>query len=221
MCDKLTCLAPALVSSLSTSAPIKVEARRGQALPGENAEDAWRRNIKEVREWRRAKDNQRTFTLSALSIYKATTQAPSKSTGSKLNLFIPPTANPRPQPSPTKLSLSTLLASGAALGHATSSLAPAFMPYVYGNRSGLSVIDLDQTLPLLRRAANLVREVVAADGVIMIVGTRDGHAKFMRKAHARMGDNAYVVGQWLPGTLTNSATLCVSLLISYLDNRSA
>lgn len=83
------------------------------------------------------------------------------------------------------------------------------MPYVYGNRSGLSIIDLDQTLPLLRRAANLVREVVAADGVIMVVGTREGHAKFMRKAHERMGDNVYVVGEWLPGTLTNSATLYV------------
>ena len=84
------------------------------------------------------------------------------------------------------------------------------MPYVYGNRSGLSIIDLDQTLPLLRRAANLVREVVAADGVVMIVGTREGHAKFMRRAHIRMGDNAYVVSEWLPGTLTNSATLCVT-----------
>lgn len=135
---------------------------------------------------------------------------PAHITGQKLNLFIPPSPIPPPVGSPTKLSLSTLLASGAALGHATSALAPAYMPYVYGNRSGLSVIDLDQTLPLLRRAANLVREVVAADGVVMIVGTREGHAKFLRKAHERMEDNAYTVGEWLPGTLTNSATLYVT-----------
>lgn len=127
--------------------------------------------------------------------------------GKQLSLFLPPSQTPPPTRSPTKLSLSTLLASGAALGHATSSLSPAYMPYVYGNRSGLSIIDLDQTLPLLRRTANLVRELVAADGVIMVVGTRDGHARCMRKAKERMGDNVYTVGEWLPGTLTNSVTL--------------
>lgn len=99
------------------------------------------------------------------------------------------------------------MASGAALGHSTSLLNPFYVPYVYGNRSGLSIIDLDQTLPILRRTANMVREVVQADGVVLMVGTRDAHQKILQKAKTRLGDNGYVVNEWLPGTLTNSETL--------------
>ena len=83
----------------------------------------------------------------------------------------------------------------------------AFVSYVYGNRSGLSIIDLDQTLPILRRTAALVRDVVKADGVVLIVGTRAGHKKGMDKAKERLGDNGYCTTKWLPGLLTNSETL--------------
>lgn len=103
--------------------------------------------------------------------------------------------------------MSTLLASGAALGHTTSLLNPFYTPYVYGNRSGLSIIDLDQTLPILRRTANMIREVVQADGVVLFVGTREAHERILQKAKQRLGDNGYVVNDWLPGTLTNSETL--------------
>jgi small subunit ribosomal protein S2 len=81
------------------------------------------------------------------------------------------------------------------------------LPYIYGKRSGLSIIDLDQSLPLLRRAAALVRDVVRADGVVLVVGTREGHARALGQARKRMGDNVFTVGEWLPGTLTNSVTL--------------
>jgi small subunit ribosomal protein S2 len=53
----------------------------------------------------------------------------------------------------------------------------------------------------------MVREVVKADGVILIVGTRDAHERILNKAKERLGDNGFVVGDWLPGTLTNSETL--------------
>lgn len=127
--------------------------------------------------------------------------------GSKLPLFLPPNATPPKAPSPLRLSLSTLLASGAALGHASSALAPAYLPYTYGTRSGLSIIDLDQTLPILRRTAAVVRDLVKADGVLMIVGSRAGHVKALKRARARLGDSAFVVEEWMPGTLTNSVTL--------------
>ena len=83
----------------------------------------------------------------------------------------------------------------------------AYAPYVYGSRSGLSIIDLDQTLPILRRTAALVRDVVKADGVVLIVGTRAGLKKCLERAKERLGDNGYTTGKWLPGLLTNSETL--------------
>jgi len=55
----------------------------------------------------------------------------------------------------------------------------------------------------------MVRDVVKADGVVLIVGTRAGLRKSMDKAKERLEDNGYCTGKWLPGLLTNSETLCV------------
>ncbi|WWC71005.1 mitochondrial 37S ribosomal protein uS2m [Kwoniella pini CBS 10737] len=161
---------------------------RGEAYPGESAEQAWKRNLNEAREWRRNRDSQR----------------------SKLPLFIPQSGNPpprpRPTPSPTEATLSTLLAAGAALGHSNSLTSTAYTPYIYGKRAGLSIIDLDQTLPILRRTAALVRDVVKADGIVLIVGTREGHQKMINRAKERLEDNGFAVNDWMPGVLTNSET---------------
>jgi small subunit ribosomal protein S2 len=81
---------------------------------------------------------------------------------------------------------------------------PNFVPYAYGIRAGITVIDLDHTLPLLRRAANLVRAIAAKDGTIIFVGTRPDLRNVVRRAAERVGEQAYHVGErWLPGTLTN------------------
>lgn len=98
------------------------------------------------------------------------------------------------------------MASGAALGHASSMLNPSYTPYIYGNRSGLSIIDLDQTLPILRRTAALVRDIVKEDGTVLFVSTREGMDKCLQKAKERLGDNGYITSQWMPGTLTNAQT---------------
>ena len=90
-------------------------------------------------------------------------------------------------------------------------LNPTFTPYVYGNRSGLSIIDLDQTLPILRRTAGLVRDVVKDDGVVLFVGTREGHKRIVEKAAERLEDNGFCVSEWIAGVLTNSETLSVSV----------
>ncbi|KAK6907789.1 30S small subunit ribosomal protein S2 [Kwoniella mangroviensis CBS 10435] len=172
---------------LSTSSAITQaeSSTRGQVYPGESAEQAWKRNLNEAREWRRRRDAQRN----------------------SLPLFIPQSANPPPRPrSPTQATLSTLLASGAALGHSHSLTSTAYTPYIYGKRAGLSIIDLDQTLPILRRTAALVRDVVKADGIVLIVGTRDGHKKMIHRAKERLEDNGYAVNDWMPGVLTNSET---------------
>jgi len=123
-------------------------------------------------------------------------------------LYIPENVKPAPAPvNPTEASLSTLMASGAALGHAQQLLNPAFMPYVYGNRSGLSIIDLEQTLPMLRRAAALVRDIVKEDGTVLFLGTRPGHKKALQKAKERLEDNGYISQEWVPGTITNAEAM--------------
>jgi len=82
------------------------------------------------------------------------------------------------------------------------------MPYAYGVRAGITIIDLDSTLPLLRRAASLTRAVVARDGTVVFVGTRPDLRAVVRKAAERIGPQAFHVGErWLPGTLTNKLQL--------------
>ncbi|ODN81928.1 hypothetical protein L202_02271 [Cryptococcus amylolentus CBS 6039] len=174
---------------VSTTAVLQeYSVQKGTVFPGETQEEAWKRNLGEAREWRRRKEQ----------------------TKSTIPLFIPKTSTPPPQARPSltphEATLSTLLASGAALGHAANITSHAYMPYIYGKRAGLSVIDLDQTLPILRRTAALVRDVVKQDGIILIVGTRAGHSKMIHKAKERLEDNGYAVNSWMPGVLTNSET---------------
>jgi small subunit ribosomal protein S2 len=121
--------------------------------------------------------------------------------------FLPPNSTPAPKPNPLETSLSALLATGAALGHASGSLNASFAPYIYGNRHGLSIIDLDQTLPILRRTAAMVRDVVKADGVVLMVGSKPGMRKYLEKAKVRLGDNGYMTTEWRAGLLTNAPAM--------------
>ena len=105
---------------------------------------------------------------------------------------------------PRDLTLSALLAAGAHLGHHRSLLNPNFIPYAYGTRADITIIDLERTLPHLRRAASLVRAVASRDGTIVFVGTRADLRPTILKAAKRIGPQGYHVGEkWLPGTLTN------------------
>jgi len=125
------------------------------------------------------------------------------STQTRDNAFLPHHSLHKPL-SPRQTTLSALVASGAHLGHSTSLMNPNFAPYAYGVRAGITIIDLDHTLPLLRRAVNLVRAISARDGSIVFVGTRPDLRLAVRKAAERLGPQGYHVGEkWLPGTLTN------------------
>jgi small subunit ribosomal protein S2 len=99
---------------------------------------------------------------------------------------------------------SALLAAGAHFGHASTRMNPNFVPYAYGTRAGVTIIDLDHTVPLLRLAANLTRAVARAGGIIVFIGTRHDLRPIVQKASERMGKQGYHVGdRWLPGTLSN------------------
>ncbi|KAJ7470586.1 ribosomal protein S2, flavodoxin-like domain-containing protein [Mycena latifolia] len=111
----------------------------------------------------------------------------------------------RPVPNAT---VSSLLAAGAHFGHATSRMNPNFMPYAYGVRANSTIIDLDHTVPLLRRAANLVRAVAYAGGQILFIGTRADLRQIVKSAAGRIGKQGYYISdRWIPGTLTNTPEL--------------
>ena len=100
--------------------------------------------------------------------------------------------------------ISTLLAAGAHFGHATTRMNPNFVSYAYGTRAGITIIDLDQTLPLLRRATNVVRAIARAGGIIIFIGTRPDIMPVVQRSAERLGTQGFHVGErWLPGTLTN------------------
>ncbi|PIL23820.1 hypothetical protein GSI_13571 [Ganoderma sinense ZZ0214-1] len=125
------------------------------------------------------------------------------STQTRDNTFQPHHSLHRPV-APTNITLSALIASGAHFGHSETRMNPNFVPYAYGVRAGITIIDLDHTLPLLRRAAQVVRGVAARGGSIVFVGTRPDLRSAVRLAAERMGRQGYHVGErWLPGTLTN------------------
>lgn len=103
-------------------------------------------------------------------------------------------------------SVATLLAAGAHLGHITSRVRANCLPFIYGERDGIHIIDLDQTLTFLRRAAAVVEGVAQQGGIILFVGTRDGQERSVEVSANRAG-GYYVHTRWAPGTLTNATNM--------------
>ncbi|KAH9934940.1 ribosomal protein S2, flavodoxin-like domain-containing protein [Fomitopsis serialis] len=129
------------------------------------------------------------------------------STQNRGNTFQPHHPLHRPTP-PQGLTVSHLLAAGAQMGHSQSLMNPNFLPYAYGVRAGITVIDLDHTVPLLRRAAQVVRAVALRGGMVVFVGTRADLRPVVRKAAERIGERAYHLSEkWLAGTLTNRVNM--------------
>ncbi|GAA5980733.1 hypothetical protein JCM10908_001757 [Rhodotorula pacifica] len=107
-------------------------------------------------------------------------------------------------PSPAELTTSHLVAAGAHLGHARQHTHRSALPLVYGTRSGVAYIDLRQTLPALRRAAQVVKGVVERDGKVLFVGSLKGAEQAVWENAKRLGENGYGVTKWLPGTISNA-----------------
>ncbi|KAH7912145.1 ribosomal protein S2, flavodoxin-like domain-containing protein [Hygrophoropsis aurantiaca] len=168
-----SCLAASKCISKNTSSASRIFARtaftaqQSPARPLENEED-----------WQSFRED-RAYFKSIVDLYSEF-----GSTQTRENTFQPHHSLHRP-PAPSQLTLSALIAAGAHFGHAKSLLNPNFMPYAYGVRAGITIIDLDQTLPLLRRAANLTRSIVARDGTIVFVGTRPELRAFEPRAPPR------------------------------------
>ena len=103
-----------------------------------------------------------------------------------------------------------LLEAGVHFGHHTRRWNPKMGPYIFGVRNGVHVIDLEQTVPLLYRAMNAVRDTVAGGGRVLFVGTKRQAAERVADAAKKCGQY-YVNHRWLGGMLTNFKTISQSI----------
>lgn len=106
--------------------------------------------------------------------------------------------------------LRQLLEAGVHFGHHTRRWNPKMAPYLYGVRNQVHIIDLQQTVPMLDRALRAVRDVTAAGGRVLFVGTKRAAAEHVAGAARRCGQY-YINHRWLGGTLTNWKTITGSI----------
>ena len=104
------------------------------------------------------------------------------------------------------VSMKALLESGVHFGHRTNKWNPKMSPYIFTERNGIHIIDLQQTVKLLDEAFNKVRDVVADGGTILFVGTKRQAQETIQEEAERCG-MPYVNQRWLGGTLTNWITI--------------
>ena len=117
------------------------------------------------------------------------------------------------------VSLRQLLEAGVHFGHQTHRWNPKMREFIYGERNGIHIIDLTQTVPLLDAALNAMRETAAKGGRILFVGTKRQAAQPLAEAAQRCAQY-YMNHRWLGGTLTNWKTVSNSInRLKTLDER--
>ncbi|QDL92733.1 30S ribosomal protein S2 [Paroceanicella profunda] len=109
-----------------------------------------------------------------------------------------------------EFSLRQLLEAGVHFGHQTHRWNPRMAPYIYGERNGIHIFDLTQTVPLLDAALNVVRETVAKGGRVLFVGTKRQAQRPVAEA-AEKSAQYFMNHRWLGGTLTNWKTVSNSI----------
>ncbi|MEO0831280.1 MAG: 30S ribosomal protein S2 [Pseudomonadota bacterium] len=109
-----------------------------------------------------------------------------------------------------EFSLRQLLEAGVHFGHQTQRWNPRMAEYIYGDRNGIHIMDLTQTVPMLDQALQIVRETVARGGRILFVGTKRQAQKPIAEAAERCAQY-YMNHRWLGGTLTNWKTVSQSI----------
>ncbi len=109
------------------------------------------------------------------------------------------------------VSMKELLEAGVHFGHSSSRWNPKMAPYIYGERHGIHIIDLNKTLVLLEEAYHFVSDVIAQGGEILFVGTKK-QAKDIIKEEAERCGAFYVNERWVGGLLTNFQTVKKSIM---------
>jgi len=107
----------------------------------------------------------------------------------------------------TQVSIKQMLEAGAHFGHQVKRWNPKMKPYIFGQRNGLYIIDLEQTLAMFEDALNKVaRNVGISGGKVLFVGTKP-QAQEVVKEEAMRCQMPYIIKRWLGGMLTNFHTI--------------
>jgi len=104
------------------------------------------------------------------------------------------------------ITMKQLLEAGVHFGHQTRRWNPKMKPFIFGERNGIHIIDLQQTLHYFEIAYEFVVNLVAQGGKILFVGTKKQAQETVKEEAERCG-MYYVVNRWLGGTLTNFRTI--------------
>ncbi len=105
-----------------------------------------------------------------------------------------------------QVTLKTLLEAGVHFGHQAKRWNPKMKPYIFTERNGIHIIDLQQTDPLLAAAHEFVEDVSSRGGKVLFVGTKK-QAQDVVEREAKRSGQFYVNRRWLGGTLTNFVTI--------------
>ncbi len=108
-----------------------------------------------------------------------------------------------------------MLQAGVHFGHKASKWHPKMKPYIFGERSGIHIINLEETAKKLKEALDFVKKTTAAGGVVLFVGSKDQAAQIVKR-HAIDCGMPYVVTRWLGGTFTNFKTI-KSVIDRFID----
>ena len=108
------------------------------------------------------------------------------------------------------VTMQQLLEAGAHFGHQTHRWNPRMKPYIFGDRNGVHIIDLSQSVPLFARALEFVSQAVARGGKVLFVGTKRQAQDAVAEA-ARASGQHFVNHRWLGGMLTNWKTISNSI----------
>lgn len=110
----------------------------------------------------------------------------------------------------SKIEYKDLLDAGVHFGHLTRKWDPRMAPYIFMEKNGIHIIDLNKTLACLEEASNAIKQIVRSGKKIMFVATKK-QAKDLVAAEAQRLNMPYVTERWLGGMLTNFATIRKSL----------
>ncbi len=108
------------------------------------------------------------------------------------------------------VTMQQLIETGAHFGHQTHRWNPKMKPYIFGDRNGVHILDLSQTVPLFARALEFISSSVASGGKVLFVGTKRQAQDAVADAARRSGQH-FVNHRWLGGMLTNWKTISKSI----------
>ena len=104
------------------------------------------------------------------------------------------------------ISMRQLLEAGVHFGHRTRYWNPKMAPFIFGHRNKIHIINLEETLPLIKDAYNYISRLAANGGNVMFVGTKRAAREAVGKQAQRAG-MPFVNYRWLGGMLTNFKTV--------------